>query len=159
MDPQNEYNNNGENDGFVKVIRNIKLKKSSIKKNLVLEKKMVIERIKNILNKYHPYAAYLYGSTARGENKENSDIDLFVIWKKIPKDEIIQQIYNKLYLAFNRRIDFVNYQYNGKSIKITSTDTCYIKNVIDDAVSIIEPNNKGMVIKDIYFDYDYEFDS
>ena len=124
----------------------------------ILKKELVIQQIFEIINPYNPYAVYLYGSTAREKNNENSDVDIFVIWKKIPNNIIINEIHNKLYRAFNRKVDFVNYQYNGRSIKIDYTSKCFIQNVISDAVSIIEQDNKGIAIKEIHFDFDDGFD-
>lgn len=144
------------NDDYILVEKKTRTKKPKPIK-IQLNREDVINRVKKIMEIYRPISVYLYGSTARGQNKESSDIDLFVIWKnKIPKDEIIDEIHKKLYKEFDRRIDFVNYAYNGKSIKVTSANSCFIQNVINDAVSIIEPkkNYNCQVIKEILFEYD-----
>lgn len=147
-----------DNNGFILVGPKKKYNKSHDSKYYTtLEKNNVIEESKKILIKYRPYAAYLYGSTARGRNKQSSDVDIFVIWKnKVPSNEIIKKIHNELYNTFNRRVDFVNYHYNGKSINISSADSCFIQNVLCDAVSILEPKNdlSGMALKEILFKFD-----
>lgn len=152
-----------DDDGFILVEKKQKYKKISqnIMSNVILKREEVISKVRKIIEKYKPYAVYLYGSTARNQNKESSDVDIFVIWKnKYPNNNIIQKIYDQLYDEFQRKIDFVNYIYNGKSIKVGSSDSCFVQNVINDAVSIIEPkkNYKSMVIKEILFDYDCYYD-
>lgn len=118
----------------------------------------VVERSKCVLSKYNPYAAYLYGSTAREKNRHDSDIDIFVIWKNhIPQKEIIDKMHDEIRQEFKRRVDLVNYHYNGKIIKVKSGDSCFIQNIILDAVSIVEPHDKYKVIDDILFDYDCYF--
>lgn len=115
----------------------------------------VIVRTKYILEKYNPYAAYLYGSTARRKNSVDSDVDIFIIWKNyVPHRDMINTINEELRKEFKRRVDMVNYSYNGKSIKIGSSDSCFIQNILSDAVSIIEPGKKYRIIDDILFDFD-----
>lgn len=152
-------NNNIEDDDFVLVQPKKRYQKNvNQQSNIVLQKEQVIEEVKNILenSKPKPYAAYLYGSTARGQNKNTSDIDIFVIWKnKIPNDDIINNVHNQLYIAFNRKIDFVNYLYNGKFIKIDLNNSCFVQNILPDAITIIE--GKDFTIKDILFKFDCYF--
>lgn len=142
-------------DGFT-IVKKIKYKKSNnTPKNEKLERDDVIMRSKCILEKYKPYAAYLYGSTARKKNKRESDVDIFIIWKNYtPERETIELLHNELRIEFNRRVDIVNCQYNGKMIKIVSQNSCFIQNIIQDSVSILEPFEKCKIIDDILFDYD-----
>ncbi len=147
-----------DNNEFTLVSHKKRSKKQNYEKPIILNKESVIKIVNNVLIKYRPYAAYLYGSVARCQNNENSDVDIFVIWKKIPNNVIINQIYDELYDIFKRKIDFVNYQYNNKSIKITYSNKHFIQNVINDAVSIIEPSDKGIALRDICFDFDNGFD-
>lgn len=136
----------------------INLNKTNVNK-IKLNQEEVINKVKNIMIKYKPYAVYLYGSIARNQNNENSDIDLFVIWKnKFPNDDIMDKINGELHNEFRCKIDFVNYVYNGKYIKINSSDSCFIQNVLEDAISIIEPkNNNYKVIKEILFIFENYF--
>lgn len=154
---------NSDNEGFILVEKKRRYKNNnkSIVNNIILKREEVINKVRTIIERYRPFAVYLYGSTARNQNKETSDVDIFVIWKnKYPSNHIIQKIYDQLYDEFQRKIDFVNYVYNGKFIKVNSSDSCFVQNVINDAVSIIEPkqNYKSMVIKEILFDFDCYYD-
>ena len=61
-----------------------------------------------------PEQIVLFGSYARGDNKENSDIDLLIIKKDLKND---REINNKLYEAFfenniNIPIDLISIDYN-----------------------------------------------
>lgn len=155
-DVNNEKHNSDNEKEFIFVSKKKSSRKpSNITKNKKLELNNVTERCKNILEVYKPYAAYLYGSTARRKNRYDSDVDVFVIWKnRIPQKETIDLLHDELRNEFERRIDLVNYQYNGKIIKVRSQDSCFIQNIICDAVSIIEPHEKYKIIDDILFDYD-----
>jgi len=153
------YNMSQKDEGFIVVQKKKKYrpKYNDNNKSVRLDRENVIERARNIVKKYKPYAVYLYGSTARDQHNATSDIDIFVIWrKKYPENQILESVYSDLYNEFNRRVDFVSYVYDGKSIKVKSSDSCFVQNVIDDAVSILEPkkNTKSIAIKDILFEFD-----
>lgn len=63
--------------------------------------------IKPILNKYNIYEIYLFGSYARGEAKETSDVDIFCEKGNI-KTLIDQEILiNELELALNKKVDII----------------------------------------------------
>jgi len=141
-------------DEFVTVSKKKSYRKQKCNNNILVITDVLL-RAKYILEKYKPYAVYLYGSTARRKNNKDSDIDIFIIWKKyVPDQNMINIIHDELVEEFKRRVDVINYSYNGKSIKISSSDSCFIQNIINDAVSIIEPDEKYKVINDILFDFD-----
>lgn len=71
-----------------------------IKQLKILDKILLLDKIKN-LKKYN-IKAYLYGSVARGEDTEESDIDLLIIGK-IKKEQIFNDI-NKISKEIGREI-------------------------------------------------------
>ena len=67
-----------------------------------------------IVSLVSPEQIILFGSYARGENKEKSDIDLLIVKKDLKND---REINNKLYEAFfdnniNIPIDLISVDYN-----------------------------------------------
>lgn len=112
------------------------------------------EEIKNgiitTLEKYDPYAIYIYGSRARGTHNINSDVDILVVWTYRPKQlEIIKnEIINKIKI----KIDFVNLVYKQfrKEIKITDQrDISYYDNLILEAINIYKKISDNIYLKDI----------
>lgn len=65
-------------------------KKGIVKQIKILNNILKLRQIKELSEKYD-IEAYLYGSAARGEDVEDSDIDLLLIGK-IKKEDIIQEI-------------------------------------------------------------------
>lgn len=134
-----------DNDGFTIVCRKRRIKP---KKNRVLySRKYIIENIRNIMLEYKPYAVYLYGSVSRNEHTINSDIDIMVIWKKIPNNEKLDAIHYRLYTFFDKKIDFVNYRCKNDRVIIEPSTSDFIQNLLQDMICIIKPINS------IYFDY------
>lgn len=115
-----------------------------------LQKDYVISVLQDVLVKYNPKGIFLHGSTARGTNRDTSDVDLVVVWKKnIPSN--IEDIKNKLEYIFQRHIDFVNMIYKGKILverdmnapNISKNDV-FLNNVIEDAIAIVGNNDDIM---------------
>lgn len=75
--------------------------KGIIKQLKSLNNILKLEQIKEISEKYN-IKIYLYGSSARGEDVEDSDIDLLIIGK-VKKEDIIQDI-NRFSEKIKRRI-------------------------------------------------------
>ncbi len=88
--PTNLYSLNRE-DSFVKQLK-------------ILQNLSLLINLKKTLSK-HNVKLYLYGSAARGEDTENSDLDILVIGR-VKKEEIIGEI-NKLSAGINRKISSV----------------------------------------------------
>ena len=73
-----------------------------IDKNVNIAKKIITEEVEK--SGYQVDRIILFGSRARGDYKEDSDYDLFIILKQnIPHD-----VENKLFVAFNRRMNKLN---------------------------------------------------
>jgi uncharacterized protein len=68
-----------------------------------------IEEIKNqIVTRYSPLKIILFGSCARGIAKENSDIDLCVIFSyEDKKDKLMEMLIN---IEYHRDVDFILYR-------------------------------------------------
>jgi len=137
-------------DTWVTVTR--KKKQNPHKTKCRLEKKFVISQINIIMSEYNTVGIFLYGSTARGDNTENSDIDLLIIWhKKVPVE--IEKIKENLEYIFERKVDLVSmvttikpcvndidfdiYQIPSKNQTTCNGNELFLSNVITDAVVII----------------------
>ena len=70
------------------------------------------ERITPVAKKYHLKAAYIFGSYARGEAKENSDVDILVdrTGSNIQGMFGIGGLYNDLSESIGKKIDLVTTQ-------------------------------------------------
>ncbi|MGI0482436.1 nucleotidyltransferase family protein [Geminocystis sp. CENA526] len=85
-------------------------------KEQILNKEKVIEVIKaqkNLFNKYQIKTLALFGSTARNEAKENSDLDFLVEFNKPPTLSMYMNLKFYLEELFNKPVDLVTI----KSIK------------------------------------------
>ncbi len=68
-----------------------------------------IEEIKNIVarvaSNYQIVSVYLFGSYARGEATENSDLDFIVEWKEGTRRTLIYAFAEDLQIAFGKEVD------------------------------------------------------
>ena len=60
-----------------------------------------------IFKKYGVEKAYVFGSYARGDYKENSDIDIIIVAKNIKSLLIIGAILESLKKALNKEVDLI----------------------------------------------------
>ena len=67
------------------------------------------EKIKNIINKYQNYKFKIFGSRARGEYKENSDIDIAIFEDVQKEDEYkIMDEFDKIDIIYTIDLVFVD---------------------------------------------------
>ena len=72
---------------------------------------MIGQQIKNTildhLKDYQPISVGIFGSFARGENTENSDIDILVKFKVVPTLLTLIRIENELSEILGRKVDLI----------------------------------------------------
>ena len=67
-----------------------------------------IEAVRRVLEERAAVqAAYLFGSTARGEDRRSSDLDVGVVFLPIPAPALLDQLGTDLEAATGRRVDLV----------------------------------------------------
>lgn len=64
---------------------------------------------KQLITKYKPERIILFGSAARGEITPDSDIDLLVIKKKVPKDSFLRKYQLYKLIDYHIGTDFIVY--------------------------------------------------
>ena len=69
----------------------------------------IAERVRPIAERYDLGKVYLFGSYARGEATEDSDIDLLVDAEKITGLFALGGLYSDLEEAFDKKIDMVTF--------------------------------------------------
>jgi len=74
-------------------------------RNLFFKTELAGNYLSEILRKFNPKYAFIFGSFAKGTEKEGSDIDLFLVGK-IDEDELIPTI-AKAQQELNREINYV----------------------------------------------------
>ena len=77
---------------------------------LILNEKSIIDRLKEFFtNESRIVTAYLFGSTARNEANENSDIDIMIEFSKTKKYTMFDllDIQHQLQNLFNKKVDVV----------------------------------------------------
>lgn len=89
-------------------------------------------------------SAFLFGSVAKGIHTESSDIDILIIWNKIPSDSAIINLKLDIIKEFDgKNIDLISMKYTGKiSIDFDDYDDfnnriCFLENVFIEAMPII----------------------
>lgn len=78
-----------------------------------LQKNIIIET----LMPFHPIRIGIFGSTARGENKENSDIDILYQLKETIGLFNIIRIKDSLEEKLNKKVDLVSEKYIHPKLK------------------------------------------
>lgn len=97
-----------------------------------------------MLQKYSPKCVFLYGSTARGTNKLNSDIDILIIWKnRVPHN--ISEIKDEIRSYFHKSVDMVSLIYRGK-IMFYDDDQgrteSFLNNIITECILVLGNGDK-----------------
>ena len=93
----------------------------------------IADRIIPVLEKYGVTSAYIFGSYARGEATQNSDIDLFIDASNIKGLFMLSALYEELKEALEKDIDLVTMN----SLKY-NTDDDFVQNVRKDSVLLYE---------------------
>jgi predicted nucleotidyltransferase len=116
-----------------------------------ITKRDAIEKLKCVLGKHNPRAVFLYGSTANGNNRADSDIDVLVIWNSnVPED--IQKIRGELITTFDRPVDLVSMVYAMRSKRKSysyGASQVFVDNVYTEGIPVFPKNDKD----DIYSSY------
>jgi predicted nucleotidyltransferase len=75
---------------------------------------------------------YLYGSTARGTNRPNSDVDVGIIWKnKLPDIEFIRDIKEMIIDMLDHAVDMINLVFKNRITESENEITQNFLNMID----------------------------
>ena len=108
----------------------------------------VNQTIREVLAKYEPLQAVLYGSRATGCHKPSSDYDIMVFFKrsKFPHKETEENRFARFYkmsceleAALGKPIDLVVMKYNGKWVNTHSErDTLFFNQVRCEAIRIFD---------------------
>ena len=96
--------------------------------------------INPILKKYGVSRAYIFGSYARGEANENSDIDLRIDSGKIKSMFVLGALYEDLTEALNKPIDLVTTKSLEHQVNIERTKS-FQSNIKRDEILIYDENN------------------
>ena len=97
----------------------------------------IAERIKPIAKKYGIEKVYLFGSYARGEATEDSDIDLFICYKKLNGMFAIGGVYSDCESILNKNVDIVC----ERGIESNLGDSCTARlyeNILKDRILLYE---------------------
>jgi predicted nucleotidyltransferase len=131
-------------DGFTTICRKPRRRFSSDSEKTVenVTREDIIAKYTIVLREYGVYAAVLYGSRARGNNRPTSDIDIMVFWKKsgVPSDEKIESMALDLKSIFNLEIDLVAMKYSPYRTRDVEHDTkCkyFMDNVAAEGIVIL----------------------
>ena len=97
----------------------------------------IAERVKPIAEKYGIEKVYLFGSYARGEATEDSDVDLFISYKKLMGMFSIGGIYSDCEEIFGKSVDIVSERGIKNNLEDDYTSHLY-RNILKDRVLIYE---------------------
>ena len=69
----------------------------------------ILNKLKDVLDKYENYKFKIFGSRARGDYKDNSDIDI-AIFENVPKEDEykIRDEFDKINIIYSIDLVFVN---------------------------------------------------
>ncbi|MBC8232207.1 nucleotidyltransferase domain-containing protein [bacterium] len=105
------------------------------KKKLKLEAERLIKRFLLEINQLSPKCIILFGSYARGNFTEGSDIDLCVIAKRLPNDELKRRTFVGLYNT--PKITAIGF-YPQEFIKFLKKRRCFVYDIISDGIVVYD---------------------
>jgi uncharacterized protein with HEPN domain len=115
---------------------------------------MIGQQIKNTildhLKDYQPISVGIFGSFARGENTENSDIDILVKFKVVPTLLTLIRIENELSEILGRKVDLITIgAIKNRKIEnsIQKDDLTYIEHILD-CIRKIKEFSEGLSFKE-----------
>jgi predicted nucleotidyltransferase len=97
---------------------------------------MLQHYVPQLIEKYGtgPFAVFLYGSMARGQQHSQSDIDLMIIWRRqVPSNTV--ELKKLLSQFFQRKVDLVNMVYRGTVVTDVANQN-FLDNVYQDAIPL-----------------------
>ncbi|MEA5129516.1 MAG: nucleotidyltransferase domain-containing protein [Proteiniphilum sp.] len=76
-----------------------------------------IDIIINAMLPYNPVRIDIFGSVARGEDSENSDVDILYQLKEVIKFTNLLRLHEELEQKLNRKVDLVSEKYAHPKLK------------------------------------------
>jgi len=116
------------------------------KKKLKLKAERLIEQFLLEINQLSPKCVILFGSYARGDFTESSDIDLCVIAERLPEDELRRRTLVGFYNT--PKITAIGF-YPQEFINFLKKKRCFVYDIISDGV-IVYDDSFFENIKSIY---------
>jgi predicted nucleotidyltransferase len=118
------------------VVKKQRVSPKEKKVEIMLDKSQVVSQLE-ILKVYNPVAVFLFGSTAKGTNGVNSDLDIVFIWRKcVPKNA--PQIKQQIVKMFGKKVDMINMIYNlNNRCDYPEHTQCFIENMMTEGIKII----------------------
>ena len=113
----------------------------------------LIDIVKNIISKYNPKYAYIFGSRARKTNKIDSDLDLILCYQNKPTIDINEytQIKNQLISTLNIHVDLIILYIANKSKKHSELDLCFYDNISVESINVIGEMKFSNICDNIVF--------
>jgi predicted nucleotidyltransferase len=113
-----------------------------------ITKSHAIEKLQHVMCKYTPRAVFLFGSTANGNNRAESDVDVLVIWNgDVPED--ILKIRGELIMTLDRPVDLVSMIYAPRQKHSYGASKLFVDNVYAEGIPVFSKNDKD----DIYLSH------
>jgi predicted nucleotidyltransferase len=143
-----------DNNEWIEIKPKNKLKNQKTKKidYNILTLEYIIEKTIEILSKYKPNQAYIYGSRARKTNRIDSDLDVLITFnmKNIQNELLLFKIKEELKNTFKIHVDLVVVYLSSTATtkkKHTDLDICYYENIALDGINIIGTEFNNIIDK------------
>ena len=105
------------------------------KKRLKLKAEKLIEQLLLEINQFNPKCVILFGSYARGNFTEDSDIDLCVIAEQLPEDELRRRTLAGFYNI--PKITAIGF-YPQEFISFLKKRRCFVYDIISDGIVVYD---------------------
>ena len=123
------------------------------KRKLKLDAERLIERFLSEINQLSPKCVILFGSYAKGNFTESSDIDLCVIAERLPEDELGRRT---LVGCYNTpKITAIGF-YSQEFINFLKKRRCFVYDIISDGI-VVYDDDSFEKIKSVYEERVREF--
>jgi predicted nucleotidyltransferase len=148
-----DIDTNVVSDDWITIPFTHKIKEKKEKKeHNILSLEYIIKKTNEIIKKYDPLHAYIYGSYARKTNRVDSDVDILLVYKSnnIQSSNTLEEIKQEIHDEFKLHVDLIVVYISSKSKnKHSELDLCFYDNISIESINMTDNVKFSDIVNDI----------